>query len=71
MGMSESERRLLLSGTLDTSGVGGGDHERLAEVAVAWNPDFEPVEPESAPKPEEKPAARKRTPAKKATEPQK
>ncbi|MCX4799567.1 hypothetical protein OG497_37570 [Streptomyces sp. NBC_01242] len=36
MSMSESERRLLLSGTLDTSGVGGGPDEELHNVALAF-----------------------------------
>ncbi|MEV7675111.1 hypothetical protein [Streptomyces sp. NPDC088752] len=34
--MSESERRLLMAGTLDTSGVGGGEHESLQNVAMAF-----------------------------------
>lgn len=37
MNMSEGERRLLVGGTLDTSGVGAGAHERLPEVSLAWN----------------------------------
>lgn len=56
MGMSDSERRLLLSGTLDTSGVGGGDHERLPEVAVAWGTGAELAQPEPEPEaPEQEP----------------
>ncbi|MDQ1041389.1 hypothetical protein QFZ75_007891 [Streptomyces sp. V3I8] len=48
MSMSDNERRLLFSGTLDTSGIGGGPHEFLAEVSEAWGePGLEPeVEPE-------------------------
>ncbi|MFI0967081.1 hypothetical protein ACH4S8_37705 [Streptomyces sp. NPDC021080] len=34
--MSDAERRLLLSGTLDTSGIHPGDHAFLPEVASAW-----------------------------------
>ncbi|MFJ4902872.1 hypothetical protein [Streptomyces sp. NPDC088727] len=36
MTMSDSERRLLLSGTLDTSGVGAGADEDLRNVALAF-----------------------------------
>lgn len=54
MGMSDSERRLLLSGTLDTSGVGAGGHEHLSGVAVAWQDvTVEPVvQDEYGPEPE-------------------
>ncbi|MFE0490224.1 hypothetical protein [Streptomyces griseoaurantiacus] len=34
--MSEHERALLVTGTLDTSGVGGSPYERLDQVAVAF-----------------------------------
>jgi hypothetical protein len=53
MSMSESERRLLLSGTLDTSGVHAGEHAFLPEVASAWEADVEPVvQDEYGPEPE-------------------
>ncbi|THA72568.1 hypothetical protein E6R60_26940 [Streptomyces sp. A0642] len=36
MSMSEHERRLLLTGTLDTSGVGGSPDSELPNVALAF-----------------------------------
>lgn len=43
MSMSEHEQRLLFSGTLDTSGVGGGPDEFLTSVSTAWGePGLEP-----------------------------
>ncbi|MFE6000290.1 hypothetical protein ACFQ6C_26075 [Streptomyces sp. NPDC056454] len=36
---SDYERRLLLTGTLDTSGVGGSQYEELPNVALAWRED--------------------------------
>lgn len=80
MSMSDSERALLVVGTLDTSGVGGSPYANLDQVAVAFGaqvaeeaPEAEekaaensPSEPEPEPvKAEEKPMARKRTTAKK------
>jgi len=80
MSMSDSERALLVTGTLDTSGVGGSPYANLDQVAVAFgapvaeeSPEAEekaaeksPSEPEQV-EGEEKPAARvKRAPAKKA-----
>ncbi|PPS89461.1 hypothetical protein [Streptomyces sp. MH60] len=54
--MSEHERRLLLTGTLDTSGVGGSPYESLHNVAVAFGaPVAEAVEPEPVPEPEPEP----------------
>lgn len=78
MSMSDSERALLVTGTLDTSGVGGSPYANLDQVAVAFGaqvaeeaPEAEekaaeksPSEPEPV-KAEEKPTARKRTTAKK------
>lgn len=85
MGMSESERGLLVTGTLDTSGVGGSPFEELDQVALAFGAQAAESEPEvaekeplaepevvEAPKPakaEEKPAPRKRASAKKTQAP--
>ncbi|MET7363262.1 hypothetical protein ABZS76_33160 [Streptomyces sp. NPDC005562] len=55
MPLSEHEQRLLLTGTLDTSGVGGSPYEELPAVALA----FGAIEPEtktaSEPEPEAEP----------------
>jgi hypothetical protein len=80
MSMSDHERALLVTGTLDTSGVGGSPYARLDQVAVAFGapvaeeaPEPEekaaeksPSEPEASKAAEDKPSARaKRAPAKK------
>lgn len=66
MGMSDHERALLVTGTLDTSGVGGSPYASLDRVAVAFGAevhegDFVPQEAAvavsevvSEPEPEEK-----------------
>ncbi|WP_428957937.1 hypothetical protein [Streptomyces sp. cg35] len=51
MPLSEHERRLLLTGTLDTSGVGGSPYAELPAVAVAFGTADEP-EPVALPEPE-------------------
>lgn len=54
MGMSEHEKALLVTGTLDTSGVGGSPYERLDQVAVAFGAEVAEGVPEAAEKAAEK-----------------
>jgi hypothetical protein len=63
MSMSDSERALLLTGTLDTSGVGGSPYAELDQVAVAFGAEVHegddiPQDPpvKAAPEPEQKAA---------------
>jgi hypothetical protein len=60
MSMSDHERALLVTGTLDTSGVGGSPYARLDQVAVAFGAEAaeEPVaeEVQEPEEPEEKAA---------------
>jgi hypothetical protein len=79
MPLSEHEQRLMLTGTLDTSGIGGSPYEELPAVALAFgavaDTKPEPPKPEGHPEaetePEEelkpvaaKPSTRKRTTSK-------
>ena len=54
MSMSESERALLVTGTLDTSGVGGSPFQNLDHVAVAFGAPVAEETPEAEVKEAEK-----------------
>jgi hypothetical protein len=54
MSMSESERALLVTGTLDTSGVGGSPFQNLDQVAVAFGAPVAEEAPEAEVKEAEK-----------------
>jgi hypothetical protein len=57
MSMSDHERALLVTGTLDTSGVGGSPYARLDMVAVAFGAETaEASVAEEVAEPEEKAA---------------
>lgn len=75
MSMSDHERALLVTGTLDTSGVGGSPYAELDQVAVAFGaevhegdhiPQEQPVK--AASEPEQKEA--EKGPSEPVTEPQ-
>lgn len=54
MSMSEHERALLVTGTLDTSGVGGSPYADLDQVAVAFGAPVAEAAPEVVEKGAEK-----------------